>query len=224
MKFEFESNWFTLNWQVDFCDLEEDKYVLYIPGMNFALEDIDWLSTIITSYWYNFVRFWFRYHFYNNINDCSISTDLEDIYNLFFYLDNFWYNIEKIGVIAKSLWGVKAFLLDDSRIKAYSFLAPAVFFEQGADKDKMKATNYGSIKNLDELILPLNIIENREYPTILFHGNNDEVVNISNSCYIYSKINYPKEFVSLSWMQHSIDEDNKENIGKKTALFFNKYL
>lgn len=225
MQITLQSWNYNLNTIVDLCKVKSEKYIIYLPWMNFKFEEIDWLSNIFLDLWYNFVRFNFKYHQdWNSIDNFNLESDLEDIQSLINYLDLNWFNIKCIGVIAKSFWWVKWFLLNDSRIKVYWFIAPATFFWKHSNIDNIKTLKYWEIKNIKDVILDADILDNWNLPIIIIHWKNDNIVNIRNSKKIYNNIYWIKKIIIIEWMWHSYDNKFNEIINENLISFFKKYL
>lgn len=179
----------------------------------------------ILNNWYNFVRFNFKYHQdWNSIDNFNLESDLEDIQSLIKYLDLNWFYIKDIGIIGKSFWWVKWFLLNDSRIKVYWFISPATFFWEYSNIDNIKTLKYWEIKNIKDIMLDENILYKWRYPTIFIHWEMDEVINMSNSKCIFNNIKWEKEIYEIKWMKHNIDLIFHNIIWNKIILFFSKFI
>lgn len=224
MKITFDSGDYKLHGKIDISK-NSQKYVIYIPWMRFDINELNEVAQRFANKWYNFVRFNFRYHENGNVLDAfTLSSDLDDIHSLIKHLDTTWHTIKEIAIIAKSFGWVKWFLLNDSRIKAYSFLAPAAFFSAQWNIDKIKDIPYGKLESMQSIELSQEILHTRSAPILFIHGTDDWVIPLANSYSIYETIPCTKQIIEISWMGHSIPSEQWEKAWTTILEFFSDYV
>ncbi len=101
--------------------------------------------------------------------------------------------MEDFFVVAKSFGGLRALLAVHENVSAFGFLAPAIFTSETSTVENLLAKPYGQIERVEDFRIKKSEWKKWRVPTIVVHGDDDEVVPLSNSESLLSLI--PKNVV-----------------------------
>ncbi len=193
--------------------------LLYIPGINFDSQQIDRLIQVATQEGYHLFILQFPYHLgKDTFTDRNLSEE-QNFYSealawLYKQFPHFSYHL-----IAKSFWAVKVFLTPQDWIKSYSFIAPAIFFAEIDNLEQIQNTKYGNIGQIDEILLPNNILHHWTAPTLLIHGNQDQTISIHNSEKILNQLTSDTQWIEIAGMGHSDTTHYHQEIWQQLSDF-----
>lgn len=188
-------------------------FIVYVPGVSGGAlsKKTEPMAEAFVRAGFTFIRFEFRsYAKPDSFLHGSLNEDVDDIRNAISYLSRtFW--VEEFFVVAKSFGGLRALLAMHENVSAFGFLAPAIFMSETSTVENLLAKPYGQIERVEDFKIEKSEREKWRSPTIVVHGDRDEVVPISNSESLLSFIpnNVPKKLSVIAWAGHSFDGKNQ---------------
>lgn len=217
-----------LHAKLDIVD-KNSPVVLFIPGISGGAltSRFDYLAEEFNRAGFNFVRFDFRgYAKGKSIDNSTVQEELEDIHTVLSFLESQKINLDHFGIVAKSFGGVKAFLLQDSRLSVLGLLAPAVYFSNIPTMDQLKNKPYKDITHLNDLQLDEKTLKTWSVPTLIVHGDQDKTVPLENSQKIVRSMTSKKDLKVIAGGGHSLDEteDQKKIVRNMLIDFFKNEL
>jgi dipeptidyl aminopeptidase/acylaminoacyl peptidase len=224
--FEIESDNITLHGKINFVSFKS-PLVIFIPGVSGkALTDkFDWIAKVFVKSGYNFVRFNFNgYEDGRSFENSSLGEEIRDFNNVLKTLDKMGLNISNYGVVAKSLGALKAIAIQDPRLKCLGLLSPAVSLD---NHNNLKETANYIYKNIGEYMeykIDSKMLNNFT-SSILFYGDRDTVVKITDTKKLFEHMSEPKEIYCIKQEGHGLDKPETQLfISKKLILFFKKHF
>lgn len=224
----FESWEKYLHWIINLCEDPQAPFVIFLPWISWKAltQRFDYLAQAFIDWWLNFFRFNFGgYEEWCDINSSSLDSELNDLKSAVNYLALMGYNMVNYGILAKSLWWMKAFLNEDERMKCVWLLAPATFFDDNWNIDVMRTMEYWFIESVKNFIIDTKKLEDFHISTILIHWDTDDIVDIENSKKIYELLKWKKQFHKIPWANHSMERPlDKEKVLELCVPFFKENL
>jgi pimeloyl-ACP methyl ester carboxylesterase len=214
--------------KLDYADIQSPT-IIFITGISGKglTERFDYLAEHFTKLGYNFVRFNFRGQEEGSIIDNSCLLDeLEDLRAVINFLESHQLIIQGFSIIAKSFGAVKAFLLNDKKLKCLCLLAPAVYIFKESNLLVVRNKKYGEINHMSDIHIPERFIQKFSISTLIIHGGSDTIIPISNSQKILELLPQEKQLYLLKGGEHNLDDTKEQRVESLAVLtsFIKRYF
>jgi hypothetical protein len=173
------------------------------------------------------LRFTFNgYDGETNFGDVTIYSEIHNLKTAIDFMEN--RQNDKIGILAESLGGSIAILLNDKRVDVMFLMAPTIYFK----KTFIKSVYEGIIgkkmwKEIDEInMIKESQIKSIKCPIMIAHGSKDDEVDSKQSEELFKMANEPKEFLIIENGKHVLTRSlsSRKKIIQLSLDWFNKWL
>ncbi len=209
---------------IHYAKKESKKAIIFCHGMrsNRQGTKANFLCNNLSKFGFTCVRFDFRYtaESADKFENITITGEKQDLLNVYNYLLE--QGMNEIFVIGSSLGGtVSALFASENEVKALILISSPFIFEElitrwfsknelvefeqnGTIISQGQKINYTFLT--DALSYDFNsILKNIRCPVLLIHGEQDQIVPISNSEYANGLINKAKDFVRIENGDHRLN-------------------
>jgi pimeloyl-ACP methyl ester carboxylesterase len=162
-----------------YTDNDQEKLVIFLPGVSgrSCADVYDFMEDIAKKARYSLVRMDFSFQQYKDQESYTIKDCAKDVENLLQHLKkNDQHKLTHIAIVAKSFGALVAHFINID-IEKLVLIGPDITLKEESP-EKILSVSLASL-NLKDLFINKENLE--DCLTLIIHGDEDEVINVSNS-------------------------------------------